>query len=61
MKRKDKDFIGVYHPFPNEAPLHWRKANMEIVKEKNDKAKKRKEKKIINRVLKKLKNLKKTP
>ena len=28
-KEKDKiDFIGKYHPFPKEAPKHWRMARM---------------------------------
>lgn len=25
-KRNDDDFIGVYHPFPTEAPEHWKLA-----------------------------------
>tara|TARA_Y100000593_G_C4222456_1_gene292586 strand:+ start:392 stop:571 length:180 start_codon:yes stop_codon:yes gene_type:complete len=25
-KRNDDDFIGVYHPYPKEAPSHWKRA-----------------------------------
>tara|TARA_B100001778_G_C18209401_1_gene459333 strand:- start:351 stop:530 length:180 start_codon:yes stop_codon:yes gene_type:complete len=25
-KRDDDDFIGVYHPYPDEAPEHWKRA-----------------------------------
>ena len=25
-KRDDEDFFGVYHPCPDEAPAHWKRA-----------------------------------
>ena len=28
---EDDDFIGVYHSFRKEAPLHWRKARLKYL------------------------------
>ena len=28
IEKFDSDFMGVYHPFPKEAPFHWRMRRM---------------------------------
>ena len=37
-KRYDEDFFGVYHPFPGDAPEHWKQAKkaQEAMEKAND-------------------------
>jgi hypothetical protein len=34
MKRTDEDFIGAEHPFPKEAPIDWRMAEIKRLRKK---------------------------
>ena len=41
MKRQDNDYIGRFHPFPREAPLHWRRAHWKELRKMAEEKKRR--------------------
>ena len=40
MKRQDDDYIGKFHPCPEEAPLHWRQAHWKELRKMAEEKKK---------------------
>ena len=49
-ERLDEDFIGVYHPFPKEAPFHWRMGRMKELREEVLKKRKKRDEKWWRRI-----------